>query len=104
MIALRHTRRLWRDESGSWALEFAMTLPAFVALTFGTIQLGWAMFCGSTVQYALEHVARNVMVDSTITQSTAQTQFDDDRLHEVEILLGTDHQFQRRLALDLRHR
>lgn len=55
-----------------------MTLPAFVMLIFGTIQLGFAFFSGSSVQYALEHVARNVMVDSTITQSTAQSQFDDE--------------------------
>ena len=71
-------REVWRDESGASALEFAMTLPAFIMLSFGTIQIGYGLFCGSTVQYALEHVARNVMVDSTMTQSTVQTQFDDE--------------------------
>src|SRR6185295_1105329 len=69
------TRRLWRDEGGASALEFAMTLPAFVMLIFGTIQLGYAFFCGSTVQFALERVAREVMVDNTMTQSTVQSHF-----------------------------
>jgi len=50
-------------------------LPAFVMLIFGTIQMGYAFFCGSTVQFALERVARTVMVDNTMTQSTAQSQF-----------------------------
>lgn len=76
MRAARRFKTFVRDESGASALEFAMTLPAFVMLVLGTMQLGYAFFCGSTLQYALEKVARNVMVDSTMTQSTAQSQFD----------------------------
>lgn len=72
----RFLRPIWQDESGASALEFAMTLPAFVMLVFGTIQMGYAFFCGSTVQYALERVAREVMVDSSMTQSVVQSHFD----------------------------
>lgn len=76
MIKATFIRSFWRDQGGASALEFAMTLPAFAMLTFGTIQLGYAFFCGSSVQYALEQVARTVMVDNTMTQSSAQSQFD----------------------------
>jgi len=76
-MTMRSTRSFWRNESGASALEFAMTFPAFVMLVFGTIQMGYAIFCGSTVQYALERVAREVMVDSTMTQSVVQSHFDD---------------------------
>jgi Flp pilus assembly protein TadG len=75
MTMRRPASRFARCESGASALEFAMTLPAFVMLIFGTIQMGYAFFCGSTVQFALERVARTVMVDNTMTQSTAQSQF-----------------------------
>ena len=37
MTMLPHARKLWRDESGASALEFAMTFPAFVMLIMGTI-------------------------------------------------------------------
>src|SRR5207344_2133527 len=74
--SMRSALRFGACEGGASALEFAMTLPVFVMLIFGTIQFGYAFFCGSTVQFALERVARNVMVDSSITQSIAQSQFD----------------------------
>ena len=60
---------------GGGVSPYLYLLPAFVMLIFGTIQLGYAFFCGSTVQFALERVARTVMVDNTMTQSTAQSQF-----------------------------
>lgn len=76
MTKSRPVRRFLQSEGGASALEFAMTLPAFVMLIFGTIQFGYAFFCGSTVQFALERVARVVMVDNTMTQSSAQSKFD----------------------------
>jgi Flp pilus assembly protein TadG len=76
MLISRRAQRLWTNDSGASALEFAMTLPAFVMMVFGTIQFGYAFFCGSTVQFALERVARIVMVDNSITQSSAQSHFD----------------------------
>src|SRR5580765_2756292 len=76
MTKSRPVRRFLHSEVGASALEFAMTLPAFVMLIFGTIQFGFAFFCGSTVQFALERVARVVMVDNTMTQSSAQSKFD----------------------------
>jgi Flp pilus assembly protein TadG len=37
------TRRLWRDEAGASAVEFALVVSILIALCMGTLQLGWAL-------------------------------------------------------------
>lgn len=56
--------RLADDTGGSAAVEFAIVAPLFFMLLFGIIQLGWAYHCASSVQYALEHASRAVMLDA----------------------------------------
>lgn len=67
--------RLWRDERGVNAIEFAMVLPVFVAMLFSIIQLGLAMYTSSSVQYALEKTARAAMLDGDISAAALQAQF-----------------------------
>lgn len=56
-----------RDRSGASALEFAILLPVFLTMLFGTIQMGLLFFQAGTVQYALEETARDVMVRQDMT-------------------------------------
>ena len=58
-----------RDESGSPAVEFALTAPVFITMLFGIMHLGWALHCGSSVQFALERAARTKIVNSAVTVS-----------------------------------
>ena len=71
-------RKLWnsfkRNEDGASALEFALVIPLFMSMTFGTIQMGLAYYTASSVQFSLERVARTRMV-SSMTTSQMQTAF-----------------------------
>ena len=58
-----------RDESGSPAVEFALTAPLFIIMLFGILHLGWAFHCGASVQYALERGARTVMINGALTEA-----------------------------------
>lgn len=55
------------DSGGASALEFAILLPVFLTMLFGTIQIGLLFFQAGTVQYALEETARDVMVRQDMT-------------------------------------
>jgi Flp pilus assembly protein TadG len=72
---MRGLKWLSADVSGASALEFALVLPVFVAMTFGTIQVGLAFYYAGSVQYALERTARITMVDQDMTQGQVQTAF-----------------------------
>ena len=60
---------------GASALEFALILPVFATLLFGTIQVGLALYFAGTVQYVLERTARMVMVDQTMSVGQAKQAF-----------------------------
>ena len=62
-----------RDESGSPAVEFALTAPLFIVMLFGILELGWAFHCGASVQYALERAARTMIVDDTLVEADVRT-------------------------------
>jgi Flp pilus assembly pilin Flp len=68
-------RRFLHDERGVNAIEFAMVFPVFVAMLFGVIQMGLALYTSSSIQYALEKTARAAMLDGDISASTLQQQF-----------------------------
>jgi Flp pilus assembly protein TadG len=64
-------------EAGATTLEFALVAPMLFAFLFGTYELGWALHCGSTVRFAVERAARQLIVNPNTTadqiQSAAQT-------------------------------
>jgi Flp pilus assembly protein TadG len=68
-------RRFWRDERGVNAIEFAMVFPVFVAMLFGVIQMGLALYYSSSIQYSLERIARSAMLDGDISAGALQQQF-----------------------------
>jgi len=72
---MRVLKRLLRSVDGASALEFALVLPVFAAMLFGTIQMGMAYYYAGTVQYALERTARIVMVDQDMSTGQVQSAF-----------------------------
>jgi Flp pilus assembly protein TadG len=68
-------KRFCGDERGVNAVEFALVLPVFVAMLFGVIQMGLAMYFASSVQFSLEKTARSAMLDGDISAGTLQQEF-----------------------------
>jgi TadE-like protein len=66
------------SEDGGIAIEFALIAPALFALILGIVQVGMAIFSGSTVQYVVERVARTAIIDDTVTESDLQTMVNDE--------------------------
>jgi Flp pilus assembly pilin Flp len=66
------------NQDGASALEFALILPVFAAMVFGTIQMGLAYYFAGSVQFALERTARLVMVNQDMTASEAAQAFTDE--------------------------
>lgn len=72
---MRNLKRLRADVSGASALEFALVLPVFATMVFGTIQMGLAFYFAGSVQFALERTARMTMVDQDMSAGQVQTAF-----------------------------
>ena len=72
---MRSLFKFWRDRNGASALEFAMILPVFCMMLFGSIQMGIAYYYAGTVQYALERTARVTMIDQDMSAGEVQTAF-----------------------------
>ena len=65
--------RQWARERGSYAVEFALISPVLLVMLMGTVQLGFGLYTGSTVQYCVERVARSAMLDRNITSEQIQS-------------------------------
>ncbi|WP_448205115.1 TadE/TadG family type IV pilus assembly protein [Azospirillum sp. sgz302134] len=66
---------LFRARDGSTAVEFAIAVPVFLALLFGTVEFGRYFWARNTIQYAAEEGARYAMVSgATDAQITARVQ------------------------------
>lgn len=61
----RILRGLRRDEAATTAAEFALVLPFFLIIVFGTISTGLAMSAASQMQYAAQRSARCLAVNVT---------------------------------------
>jgi Flp pilus assembly protein TadG len=66
-------RRFAGDRSGSAALEFALLGPVVLLFMIGFFQVAWAMYCASTVRYALHNSARALVLNPSMSQSDFQT-------------------------------
>lgn len=70
----RRLGRLARDRRGTSAVEFAILAPALFALLFGTIQLGWALHCNQSVDWAVQTATRQLVATPSLTQAQLQSQ------------------------------
>ncbi len=66
--------RFRRENAGATAVEFAIILPCFLALTFGTINLCVALYANTALHFAADDAARCESVKTTICDSAADTQ------------------------------
>ena len=65
--AIRACRR------GATAVEFALVVPVFLAMTIGVVEMGRALWIKATMQHAVELTTRYFMVNNSATDATLQT-------------------------------
>jgi Flp pilus assembly protein TadG len=77
---IRETLRLRRpiagvlcNDGGASAAEFALVLPLFLLVLFGTADFGFVLYTQSIMQNAAREAARRMAVDSTFTTDQAKT-------------------------------
>jgi Flp pilus assembly protein TadG len=58
--------RIWGDEQGASALEFALTAPAFFLFVFGIIELGLMFWTQIGLQHGAEMAARCATINTTL--------------------------------------
>lgn len=70
----RCLRHFTRNTDGAMAVEFAMVIPIFLMMLFGTIELGNLLYAKSTLQHGIETAGRYAMVhtDATISEIQAE--------------------------------
>ncbi len=71
----RRLLRLARDRRGATALEFALTGSAFLGLTLFVIALGFRLYVQVALDFATNHAARALAVDSTQKLSANRATF-----------------------------
>jgi Flp pilus assembly protein TadG len=69
----KRASRLVDDRSGTSALEFAIIAPVLFALLFGLFQLGWALHCNQSVDWAVQNATRQLVATPTLTQPQLQS-------------------------------
>jgi Flp pilus assembly protein TadG len=73
-VCNRLIRKAAADRRGTTAVEFAIIAPALVALLFGAFELGWALHCNESVDYAVNVAARELVATPSLTQSQLQSE------------------------------
>jgi Flp pilus assembly protein TadG len=59
-----------RDQRGAAAVEFALVIPLFVALTFGVIHMSMVVYAAVNLHDATEYTARCLAVSANTTGGT----------------------------------
>jgi Flp pilus assembly protein TadG len=67
-------RRLYDDEQGATAVEFALLMTAFIFVIFGLIRVGVMMWTQAGLQHGAEVAARCASVNTTLCGSQSQIQ------------------------------
>jgi len=62
-----------RDNSGTTAVELAFTMPLFLALLIGCVQIGLLLWTQFGLQYGSEAAARCASVNTATCNTSAQT-------------------------------
>jgi len=61
---------LYRDDKGAVTVEFTLTLPIFIALMFGVVEVGSLTWINLGLQHAVELAARCASVNAALCGST----------------------------------
>jgi Flp pilus assembly protein TadG len=61
-------RQIWDDTEGSALVEFTVTLPLFLLLTFGLLQAGLLLYTQAGLQHGVEVAARCASVNYAAKQ------------------------------------
>jgi len=61
-----------RENSGATAVEFALTMPLFLALLIGGVQFGLALWTQFGLQYGSEAAARCASITTTTCSTSGQ--------------------------------
>jgi Flp pilus assembly protein TadG len=61
-------RQVWDDMEGSALVEFTVTLPLFLLLTFGLLQAGLLLYTKAGLQHGVEVAARCASVNYSASQ------------------------------------
>jgi Flp pilus assembly protein TadG len=72
-VCNRRLGRLADDRGGASAVEFAILAPVLFALLFGVFQLGWALHCNQSVDWAVQTAARQLVGTPSLTQAQLQS-------------------------------
>lgn len=67
-------RRLRKNTDGVMAVEFALILPVFVVMLFGTMEAGHILFAKSTIQQGVETAGRYAMIHLTATPAEIEAE------------------------------
>lgn len=70
---MSYLRRLFKDHSGSSAVEFAVSVPVLVMLMWGMFQVGMLYEANAGMQHALGEGARMATIYPTPTDTQIQT-------------------------------
>ena len=65
-------RSSMRENSGATAVELALTMPLFLALLIGCVQIGLVLWTQFGLQYGSEAAARCASIDTTTCSNSTQ--------------------------------
>jgi Flp pilus assembly protein TadG len=67
-------KRLSRDTQGSSSVALAATMPLFLTLTFGTVEVGLLMWVQVGLQHGVEMAARCASINTTLCNNSSNIQ------------------------------
>jgi Flp pilus assembly protein TadG len=71
---MRSTAGFMRRTGGATAVEFAIVLPCFLALTVGTVNTCIALYANSALHFAVDDAARCMSVNTSVCDNATDTQ------------------------------
>jgi Flp pilus assembly protein TadG len=65
-------RRFIKNIKGATAVEFAIVLPIFLSFVLGTFEVAHAVYSQGVMRFAIQEIARTIMVDSGLSPSDVE--------------------------------